>query len=212
MTENVSAYHLATRPELYEPQRENSFQFIVTGLNGLTRPGMSGDEENSDMGGDIYVQEVLKLSVVSWNGTPTFSQEEVAVQLGNSTIYFAGKPSFSEGTLTLNDYIGADDKVMLQAWQNLSYNLTENAVSSVALTNYKRTCYVVEMTPEMKEVRRYVLEGCWIKSLDFGTYTYESGGKKTVAATIRYDRAYLDVSGGVQYPLGGHGVAPGQNA
>ena len=191
INDNISAFHLATRPDLYEPQRENSFQFIITDIDGIVR---AGHLDNDDEDRIANAQELMKFSVLSWSGSPTFSQEEIAVNLGNSTIYFAGKPSFSDGTLVVQDFIGAESKSILQAWQNLSYNLSEDTVSSVNITNYKKRCYLKEMTPEMRDVATYVLEGCWVTSVDFGTYTYDSAGKKQVSATIRYDRAYRDPS------------------
>ena len=37
-----SAYHMADSPNLYEPQRSNNFEFVVSGLGTLTLPDGSG--------------------------------------------------------------------------------------------------------------------------------------------------------------------------
>ena len=48
---------------------------------------------------------------------------------------------------------------------------------------------VMEYTADNKLVRYWDLIGCWIKGLSEDKWDSESGNKKTLTATIRYDRA-----------------------
>ena len=181
-------YHLADNPALYDPMRNNSFEFVVTGLDKLLRVGADGSEENAYI---TNAQEVLRLSVDSAS-IPMFTQEVIPVKRGNSTIKFAGTPSFASGSLVVNDWIGADSKSALMAWQNLSYNVKTDRVGNAA--DYKKDCWLIEFTPDFtKQVRQWQLKGCFISGLSEDAYSMSSDGKKTISATIEYDRAIMSL-------------------
>lgn len=182
----IGAYHLAARDNvrLYEPQRDNNFEFLVTGLGDLIRVG--GDE-NSKI---TNAQDVLRFSVESFS-VPTFTQNVITIERGNSVMKAAGKPQFNDGTLVINDYIGADGKSVLMAWQNLSYNVYTEKIGAMA--DYKKTCWLSEYTPDYKLVRTWRLEGCWVSGLQQGDFTMTSDGKKTISATITYDKAFMEL-------------------
>lgn len=188
--EQIGTYHLADNPTYFEVQRNNAFQFIVTDIDGIMRAGALGTEQNAYIGN---AQEMLRLSVVK-SSVPHFTQEVVEIKRGNSTLKYAGVPSFEAGSLEFNDFIGADVKSILMAWQNLSYNATTEKVGSLDVTNYKKDCYLVEYTPDFRPIRRWVLKGCWISQLSEGEYTYEDGGKHQITATVQYDRAMIDLT------------------
>nr|DAU15476.1 MAG TPA: Baseplate wedge protein [Caudoviricetes sp.] len=181
-------YHLADNPALYDPMRNNTFEFVVTGLDKLLRVGADGSEENAYI---TNAQEVLRLSVDSAS-IPMFTQEVIPVKRGNSTIKFAGTPSFASGSLVVNDWIGADSKSALMAWQNLSYNVKTDRVGNAA--DYKKDCWLIEYTPDYtKQVRQWQLKGCFISGLSEDAYSMSSDGKKTISATIEYDRAIMSL-------------------
>ena len=181
-------YHLADNPALYDPMRNNTFEFVVTGLDKLLRVGADGSEENAYI---TNAQEVLRLSVDSAS-IPMFTQEVIPVKRGNSTIKFAGTPSFASGSLVVNDWIGADSKSVLMAWQNLSYNVKTDRVGNAA--DYKKDCWLIEYTPDYtKQVRQWQLKGCFISGLSEDAYSMSSDGKKTISATIEYDRAIMSL-------------------
>ena len=181
-------YHLADNPALYDPMRNNTFEFVVTGLDKLLRVGADGSEENAYI---TNAQEVLRLSVDSAS-IPMFTQEVIPVKRGNSTIKFAGTLSFASGSLVVNDWIGADSKSALMAWQNLSYNVKTDRVGNAA--DYKKDCWLIEYTPDYtKQVRQWQLKGCFISGLSEDAYSMSSDGKKTISATIEYDRAIMSL-------------------
>ncbi|MBO7697179.1 MAG: hypothetical protein J6Y28_04455 [Acholeplasmatales bacterium] len=105
-----SAYHMADSPNLYEPQRSNNFEFVVSGLGTLTLPDGSGRTINEQNASDA-----IRLSVSS-SSVPHFTQSVIEIQRGNNTVKYAGVPSFDAGTLVINDYIGLEAKMALEAW------------------------------------------------------------------------------------------------
>ena len=183
METNYGVYHLADNPAQYQPVRTNNYRCICQGLEELVRVG--GDENNRN---DYLenAQEVIDFSVVSFDA-PNFTQDEIQIRRGNSTIYFAGTPRFNTSNLVINDFVGADGKSILQAWQALSYDVVNDIINPS--TKYKKDMLILEYTPDNVLIKVWELKGCWITSLTETGYSSESPAKKTVTATIRYDRA-----------------------
>ena len=80
--EQIGTYHLADNPQLFEIQRNNNYEFIVTDINDILRAGAIGTESNARI---KNAQEMLRLSV---NGAfiPHFTQETVEIKRGNSKV------------------------------------------------------------------------------------------------------------------------------
>lgn len=183
----IGAYHLADNPELYEVQRSNNFEFIVNGIDNLLRVG--ADASDGEAAYITNAQEVLRFSVVSAS-LPMFSQQAIEIRRGNSVMKAAGLPTFTDGSLVVNDYIGADTKSVLMSWQQLSYNVKTQKVGN--MKDYKKTCYLQEYTPDYKLVRTWKLLGCWVSNIQEGEFNMEDGSKKTISATITYDYAIME--------------------
>ena len=183
METNYGVYHLADNPAQYQPVRTNNYRCICQGLEELVRVG--GDENNRN---DYLenAQEVIDFSVVSFDA-PSFTQDEIPIRRGNSTTYFAGTPRFNTSNLVINDFVGADGKSILQAWQALSYDVVNDIINPS--TKYKKDMLILEYTPDNVLIKVWELKGCWVTSLTETGYSSESPAKKTVTATIRYDRA-----------------------
>ena len=184
----TGTHHLAANPNLYEVQRVNNFEFIVTDINGIMKAGMVGTEKNAKIDN---AQEIIRLSVSSTK-IPHFKQEPIEVKRGNNTMKFAGVPTFDAGSIKINDYIGAASKEVLMAWQNLSYNVLTEKVGLAS--DYKKDCYLVEYTPDYQKVRQWKMHGCWISSLEESEYSHESNEKNQITVEIQYDRAEIDTS------------------
>ena len=187
----TGAYHLSDNPILYEPARSNTFEFIVPFSTQLSkafiRAGYQGQESNAILDKSIS-EEYLRLSVVSAT-VPTFKQEPIVIRRGNSVMKAAGLPTFNEGSLVINDFIGADGKSALMAWQNLSYDVRTEKVGR--MKDYKKDCYLLEYTPDYQLVRQWLLKGCWISGITMSEFNQEQGEKRTISATIQYDCAYM---------------------
>ena len=195
--EQIGTYHLSDNPQLFEIQRNNNYIFSVPLLGGpngdpLLRAGAVGTEANAEL---KNASELLRLSVNS-AFVPHFSQEAIEIKRGNSTLYYAGVPSFEACQLTFHDFIGADVKAILMAWQALAYDVKTEKVASLQRTNYKRQAFLTEYPPDYyAPVRTWILHGCWITSLSEDNYTNDNGDKHMITAQIRYDRAEIDLTG-----------------
>lgn len=185
MAEQIGTYHLANNPDLYELQRNNNFEFVVTGIGELVRAGATaGDGRSTITNG----QEVLRLSVVKAS-VPNFKQDVLTIKRGNSVMKMAGVPTFDSGNLVVRDFIGADTKSSLMAWQKLSYDVRTEKVGKMSA--YKKDCTLIEYTPDYQMVRYWNLRGCWISGITQDDFDMESGETKTLSATIEFDKAEM---------------------
>ena len=199
---NVGTYHLSDRPDLYEPSRSNAFEFLLD-LDGdsqfinytynedqpegsLLAAGVSAATASAD---DYFTDasNVVRLSVAE-SSIPHFDLEVIRIRRGNSEMKFAGTPTFSEGQIKCNDYVGARTKDILLAWQRLAYDVVNDVVELAS--NYKRTCQLIEYTPDYSSiVRSWTLYGCWVKTLSEGNFSHDSNDKRSIDVTIVFDRA-----------------------
>ena len=184
----MGTYHMAANTNLYEIQRTNNFEFIVTDIDGIMRAGMLGGETNANINN---AQEVLRMAVAS-SSVPFFGQSAIEVKRGNSIMKFAGVPTFESGKIKVVDYIGASAKEVLLAWQSLSYNVVTEKVGLAS--DYKKDCYLVEYTPDYQKVRQWKMHGCWISKLESDEFSSDTNEKMQITVTIEYDKAELDVS------------------
>lgn len=88
----------------------------------------------------------------------------------------AGLPDFSEGSVVIDDFIGADGKSILMAWQNLSYNVDTQMVGY--MSDYKKDCHLIEYDVNYKIVRTWKLYGCWISGISQSEFDHDNGDKR----------------------------------
>lgn len=148
---NCGAWHIADNPELYEPVRQNNFRFVVTDIDDLIKAGVPADMVNDDTDKIVNGQEYLDIAVVS-STVPHFTVGKVEVQRGNTTVKFAGKPTYEDMSIVFNDYIGARTKSILLAWQAKVFDVDSEAIFNSS--GYKKTCFLYEYTPDYKQVIR----------------------------------------------------------
>ncbi len=188
-TKDVLGWHIADNPANYEPARTNTFEFVITDIDRLLKAGVDETGENGDEDYIIGGQEIIRLAVQKAD-VPHFSQGEVEVSRGNIKSYYAGAMTFDSGTIEVVDYIGKSSKSVLMAWQRLS---GDSKTGKVGLAkDYKKTCTLIEYSPDYTPVRSWTLVGCWVTKLSETQFNMDSADKKTISATIRFDRAYLE--------------------
>lgn len=183
-----SAYALADNPELWEPQRQNNFEFVVSDLDNLVRPGVDPESDNASFGN---AQKLLRLSVMS-SSVPHFTQNVITLNRGNTSMKVAGRIEFPEGSLVIRDAIGADTKSILMAWQMKAGDPQTGKVG--LMSDYYKDAWLIEYTPDYQVVRQWRLKGCWISGLTEDAYNMDNDGEKTVTATIQYNMGYIDNS------------------
>ena len=191
----LSTYHLSTGTErTYQPAKGNFFEFVVENLGDLLKPGVEANlAENAD-----YItngQEIIRISVHE-TSIPHFELATLSIRKGNSVVKYAGVPTFNEGTLICTDLIGAQSKAVLEAWQNLAYNVVTDKGGRAYTADgrgYKREATLLEYTADHVRVRSWKLIGCWISNITEDNYNAENDDIRRVTCTIQYDRAIPEI-------------------
>lgn len=186
----LSTYHLSTGIErTWQPGKGNFFEFVVEGLGDLLKPGVEEElAEDSD-----YItngQEVIRLTVHE-TSVPHFELATLSIRRGNSVVKYAGVPTFNDGSLVCTDMIGAQSKAVLEAWQNLAYNVVTDKGGRAV--NYKHNATLIEYTADHVRVRSWKLIGVWVSNISEEAYNMENDDIRRVTCTIQYDRAIPEI-------------------
>jgi hypothetical protein len=190
MANSLDAQHISTNLANYEAARTGFFSLIVDNLDGIIKSTYTGDHDNAPASDKINkAQEALKLNVLTAD-VPHFELETLQYKRGNEVVKFAGVPTFSSGSVKVDDVVGIDTKSILMAWQGLAYNVHTRKGGRMA--DYKRQATLIEYTQDYEQVRSWTLYGCWIKSLSEDAFDKENDGKRAITATIEYDRAVMN--------------------
>jgi hypothetical protein len=194
----LDAMHISTNLANYEAARTGFFTLLVdlapsnsTAPTAMLKATYGGDPSaaaDTDKISANDVQELIKLNVLSFD-VPHFDLNTIEYKRGNDTVKFAGTPTFSSGSLKVDDIVGVDTKSILMAWQALAYNV--HTRKGGRMKDYKRDCTLIEYTQDYEQVRQWKLYGCWVKTLSEDAFDRENDGKRAITATIEYDRAEM---------------------
>ena len=143
---------------------------------------------------------------------PNLSFEEVTIHRYNSTAYVAGKHTWSELNLAIEDDItglaSAAITGQLETQQRLvGADLPGDWLNAAATgSDYKFGMILQQLDGNEGVVEEWLLEGCFIKSCNWQNLDYSSTNEAaTIELTIRYDHARHVLSGS------GYGTALGGN-
>lgn len=177
-------YHVNDNTKYYESQRSTDFEFIIDAADMENLVSITSNQVIPN------AQEVLRLAVVECP-IPHYNINVLTQRRGNSITKFAGTPEWSEGQVTVRDWIGVDTKGILMAWQHLAYDVNTDKVG--ILSDYKKNATLIEYSPDKQVVRSWTLYGCWINNISEPNFSHgESQNDRVITATIQYDKAVLN--------------------
>jgi len=162
------------------------FRFRVTFLNfGVTQPTTE------------LTKQVMDFK------RPQVSMEPITIDIYNSKVYLAGKPSWETVTCMLRDDAGGEVTKRVGEQMQKQFDFFEQSSASSGI-DYKFTT-VLEIldggnganTPNILET--WQLDGCFLTAADYGDVNYATNEPATIQLTIRYDNA-------LQTPVGSSGI------
>lgn len=180
-------YHISNNLESYEHARSGFFEFIVHDIDNLIKSDFSLEEPEAS---DIYTkgQDVIRLTVVQ-SAVPHFSVDVITTRRGNAVVNFAGVPTFDDGSLVCEDYVGLGTKNIIMAWQSLTYDVVNDKGGRAA--NYKKNCELIEYTQDYQKIRSWDLIGCFITGIQEDAFDKNNDGERKITVSIKYDRAIM---------------------
>ena len=197
--QSLNTLHISENLAAYEAARNSFFVFYVdpTQLTNLYSPDFDPDSgeakvEDGTLFDGQMASDAIRLNVVK-SSVPNFTIEPLEYRRGNDVVKFAGVPSFSAGSITVDDVVGLRTKDMLYAWQYHAYNPITR--KGGRMKDYKKTCTLIEYTQDYEQIRYWTLYGCFITSIDEDGFDRENDGKRQLTVSISYDRAIMSIDG-----------------
>ena len=160
----------STDPAMWEPQRTNNFEVQICGLD---------DNDSED----------ILLSVATFS-PPSTTISPIEVHYHNNSLKVAGKPTTSEATIVVNDYIGLDMQHKLQRWYNKTYDPKTQKIGLAS--EYKKSGTITEFAPNGTLPRSWTLKGVWMSDFKLGEYDQQGNAIRQLTATLQVDYCILD--------------------
>ena len=163
----------------WEPQRTNNFKIEFPNLGqlftidqGLALPGNASDLLS------LYVKSV---------SYPSTTIDKLTIWYGNNSVNFAGRPSYGDVEIVVNDFIGIQSERILMGWSGLVYNPKTEAIGWAS--QYKRDGYLLEFAPDGTCVRRTQLRGCFPGTVAPGNFSNDDNSLREISVTFYCDVA-----------------------
>lgn len=188
---DLSAAHISASLENYEAARSGFFIFQPASATDPVLQLIADKVKEYDTNSTLTaekVQEILRLNITE-SAAPSFSLELLQYRRGNEVVKFAGVPTFSDGSIKIDDIIGVDTKSIIHAWKELAYDL--KTYTGGRMYEYKMDCNLTEYTQDYRPVRTWLLKGCFVQQVNEQGFSKESDGKRAMDCTIPYDRATM---------------------
>lgn len=193
----LGTYHMSGI-DSFEPQRTNNFELAIFGLGsakagvGVPQYANTSSGFRTDTNGNPILLPsnaggLLKLSVKDFDA-PNLEMSVLEVPYGNNKVKYAGIPNFSGGSVNFNDFIGIDTERILMSWYQQGYNVKTQAVGRASV--YKKAANLLEYDPSGVFCRAWGLVGCWISSINLGSFSNENNSTRQISCNFQYDYCY----------------------
>lgn len=171
---------------ILEPKRVDRFRLTFANLGG-------GIDSHP------VTMQVIKAS------RPNLQFDEVQLDRYNSRSWVAGKSTWQEMSVTVQDDISSTASTVIQAQLQKQKWLigAEGQWLAVAQEGsfYKFAAYLEQLDGNDQVIETWILEGCWIKTCNWGENKYDTADPIDIELSIRFDNAR-------QIP-GGYAAGPG---
>jgi hypothetical protein len=156
---------LMKMPVPYEPKRQNRFIMRFPSSLGIN---------------EWYVESASR---------PTITVKETEIPFLNTSTYVAGRFTWGTINVKFRDPIGPSAAQALMEWVRLSAESVTGRMGYAA--GYKKNVDLEMLDPTGVVVEKWILEGCFLTTVNFGSLGYSTDGIMTIDGTLRPDRCIL---------------------
>ena len=156
---------LMKMPIPYEPKRENRWILRFPSSLGIN---------------EWYVETTSR---------PKLTIGSTEIQFLNTSTYVAGRFTWQELGVTFRDPIGPSASQAVMEWIRLCAESVTGRMGYAA--GYKKNVDLEMLDPTGVVIERWLLQGCFITSADFGQLSYEGDKLATISCSLRPDRCIL---------------------
>jgi len=156
---------LMKMPIPYEPKRQNRFILRFPSTLGIN---------------EWFVESAKR---------PSIKIAPTEIPFLNTSTYVAGRFTWDEISVTFRDPIGPSASQALMEWVRLCAESVTGRMGYAA--GYKKNVDLEMLDPTGVVVEKWILEGAFLSSADFGALDYKSDSIATISASLRMDRCIL---------------------
>jgi hypothetical protein len=131
---------------------------------------------------------------------PTISFNNQEIDIYNSKVHYAGKPEWSDSSITLRDDMQGTVTQLVGEQIQKQFDFSNQASASSAVDyKFSMVCEMLDGGNGVNEptiLETWNLIGCYIKSSDYGDLDYKSSDPATIKLDIVFDNA-IQTSGGI---------------
>lgn len=149
-------------PNLFEPKRKNQWIFAIEGIDAF---------------------------LMSKAARPEIEHEEHEIPFVNSRRWVMGVSKLKEMSVTLHDPIAPSGAQQVMEWIRLHFEIVSGRAGYADF--YKRDAQIKVLDPIGTVVELWDLKGVWIRNVNFGELSYETGEPQTIELSLRFDLAVL---------------------
>ena len=156
---------LMKMPIPYEPKRQNRFVLRFPSSLGIN---------------EWFVESTSR---------PKITVGATEIQFLNTSTFVAGRFNWEPLNVTFRDPIGPSASQALMEWVRLCAESVTGRMGYAA--GYKKNVDLELLDPTGVVVEKWILEGTFLTSTDFGSLDYKSDSIASITATMRMDRCVL---------------------
>lgn len=156
---------LMKMPIPYEPKRVNRFIFRFPSSLGIN---------------EWFVES---------GNRPNYKVNATEIQFLNTSTYVAGRFNWEALNVKFRDPIGPSASQALMEWVRLCTESVTGRMGYAA--GYKKNVDLEMLDPTGVVVEKWILEGTFMSSVNFGSLSYGQDAIATIDATLRMDRCIL---------------------
>ena len=156
---------LMKMPVPYEPKRQNRFILRFPTSLGIN---------------EWFVESASR---------PSIKIGSTEIQFLNTSTFVAGRFTWDAVSVKFRDPIGPSASQALMEWVRLCAESVTGRMGYAA--GYKKNVDLEMLDPTGVVVEKWILEGCFLTSVDFGSLGYSDDKIATVSTSLRMDRCIL---------------------
>ena len=156
---------LMKMPVPYEPKKKNRFILRFDSSLGIN---------------EWYVESTSR---------PQITINSVEIPFLNTSTYVAGRFTWGTINVTFRDPIGPSAAQALMEWVRMHSESVTGRMGYAA--GYKKNIDLELLDPTGVVVEKWILEGTFLTSVDFGSLDYKTDAIATITASMRMDRCVL---------------------
>lgn len=175
----------------FEPQRLYNFELQIVGLDSLYTADKPGTSDGSGTDGVNFgsAAERILVSCSSFS-VPNTEIGTIEIPHYNNTTKYAGKVSFGNATLKVEQFLGSFTEQIMTTWARCVY---DPKTQNIGFKNdYAKDMFVIQYDAKGGTPRVWKMENAWPNVLPGADWDYNTSDRRQMSYTIVCDRCVPD--------------------